>query len=237
MRHNTRVTVRGLFTKYHIPVDGVLVGSAYLSDLVNGLSSEIALGKIDVAIVAAGQNDFYYKANDFDVSGTASANGKWISDSYAVDRLRAAGKAKVVLALIPGPEGTAADGGRAHNVVDAIDRANALLMEGAAARGIPTVDLFATIVPGEDFQIGNVVIPFDSKASSADLVFAGGGICNSAFWCAGPRHATKYRAEDGMHPNTIIQAQMANQVIAALNAVYGAGISPLTDEEILSLVP
>lgn len=243
----TQVTVAGLLTKWKIRVDGPFVGSAYLSALVTGLSSEIARGEIDFAVVAAGQNDFYYKANDFDVSGTASPNGKSIPLSFiqgvaasvlnAVDRLLAAGNVKVVLALIPGAEGTAANGGRAQNVLNAIEQANGLLIAGAAQRGIPVVDLFGGLVAGQDFHIGNIVIPFDSKASNSDLVFAtSGGVCNSSLWCAGPSHAGKYRAEDGLHPNTIIQAKMANQVIGVLNEAYGAGITPLRDDEILGLV-
>ena len=45
----------------------------------------------------------------------------------------------------------------------------------------------------------------------------------------------RYRAEDGLHPNTVIQGLMANEVLKALNAAYGAGIELLTDEEILAL--
>ena len=78
----------------------------------------------------------------------------------------------------------------------------------------------------------------DSAATEDDLVAqgtAGTGPCNSAGQCAAPSHADHYRAEDGLHPNTLVQGLIANQVIEALNDRYDTGIELLTDDEILAL--
>lgn len=53
--------------------------------------------------------------------------------------------------------------------------------------------------------------------------------------CAGPEHARYATAEDGIHPNTVIQGLMANEIIAALNRALDLDIAPLRDYEILKL--
>jgi hypothetical protein len=40
---------------------------------------------------------------------------------------------------------------------------------------------------------------------------------------------------DGFHPGTVVQGVLANMFIEATNRAYGAGLTPLSDQEILEL--
>jgi len=238
---------------WQMRTDSPFMGSAYLDEQAEGLAPYIARGEVDYAFVGAGSNDFFYRTTSFSLTGSAKPLKQLDIDAIfvedvahsvllAVDTLRAAGAVKVMMALIP--MGTAEGGGGSPEVLAGIAAANEILAEGARRRGIATVDLFgfardpARSRPDGSIVIGDRVIPFDSAATDADLVprgTPGAGACNSKGRCAGPQHVLRYRAEDGLHPNTVIQGLMANEVLKALNAAYGAGIELLTDEEILAL--
>lgn len=233
--------------------DSAFMGSSYLQEQAAGLAPYIASGEVKYAFVGAGSNDFFYRTSTFSLAGSAKPlNELDIDDVFiedvahsvllAVDTLLASGDVKVVMALIP--MGTAEEGGGSPEILAGIAAANVILIEGARRRGIPTVDLFgfaqdpARSRPDGGIVIAGQVIPLDSAASDADLVprgTTGAGACNSKDLCAGPQHALRYRAEDGLHPNTAIQGLVANEVLKALNAAYGTGVELLTDAEIMAL--
>lgn len=220
-------------------IDSAFVGSRYVSDQVSGLLGE----NVNLAVVAAGSNDYFYHTHHFSMTGNSSRNNTDPDDAFNedvahsllehVDRLLEA-ETQVLLAYIP--PGTA--GGEADQpTLDGIAAANAILEAGAAERGIPMVDLFG-FEQNEDgsIDIGGLHIPQDSIATEADLVAAetvGAGKCRSDNRCAGPSHKEKYIADDGLHPNTIVQGLIANQVIYALNDGFGLAIAPLSESEIL----
>jgi hypothetical protein len=88
-----------------------------------------------------------------------------------------------------------------------------------------------------NIQVGELLVLANTEATDpTDLAPDGVGPCNSSGDCATLLHSTKYIADDGLHPNTIVQALMANEVLKAMNSAYGAGIALLSDEEILELV-
>ena len=230
-----------LFT-YDMRIDGSAVGSRYVVDQVPMLVQE--QDRPEYVVVAAGSNDYFYKTTSFTLWGSMKPNGvipdaafnQEIADSLLqhADKLQQAGS-KVLLAYIP--EGTA--GGEDKDVVAAIREANALLAAGAAKRNIPMFRLFDFAKNADGgVTVGDFTVVYGSAAKQADLLPATAqhiGKCRSDKLCAGPTHKNHFIADDGLHPNTIIQALMANQIIAALNGAYQLNIAPLSDSEILSL--
>ncbi len=242
---------------FNLPIDSL--GSAYGDTLALGLAQSISGGLVGMAYAGLGSNDFFYQTRVFDFSGNDYPRGgldtsdpAWQAASAAdiggailehVDTLMAAGEVDIILALIP--PGTAS-GEQDAGVLAAINLANAILVSGAAERGIPAaavVDLWGwNDDPGrldaqDNVLVGDLVVKAESEATDpADLAPEGAGPCNSAGDCATLSHASKYIAEDGLHPNTIIQAMLANQVLKAMNGAYNAGIPLLSDEEILGVL-
>lgn len=235
-----RMVVDFWLFKYDMPIDNSAAGSRYVADQV----SMLVLDKVDIAIVAAGSNDYFYKTTKISVFGKMKPNGvvpdtafnRSIADALLqyVDQLTEAGS-KVLLASIP--EGTA--GGTDEQVVAAIREANALLKQGAAERGIPVVNFFAFDQNADGgVTIGDFTVVYGSAAKTADLLPQGAtaaGKCRADKLCAGPTHKNHFIADDGLHPNTLIQALIANQVLKALNTAYDLNIRLLSDAEMLAL--
>lgn len=235
--------------------DPLFDGGSYVGDQAIGLAGQIANDEVQVAFVGGGSNDFFYRTTLFDVnqvryedpSADPAAEVADIASSILahVDTLLAAGAAstsgdvELLVALLP--PGTAAEGAESQEIIDAINAVNDILIAGAAERGVATVDLFGFTLdtnrtnPDGSVNIGDLTISPDSVATAHDLSADGTGLCNSFAECALPSHATKYIAEDGIHPNTAIEGLIANQVIDALNIGYGYNVALLTDAEILSL--
>ena len=63
-----------------------------------------------------------------------------------------------------------------------------------------------------------------------------GVFCNFEGLCPRESHAWYYLAEDGIHLNTLMQGQLANEIIGLLNGNYGYSIARLSDAELLGLV-
>lgn len=146
---------------------------------------------------------------------------------------------------------------RALAIADAVNQTNALIMAGVAARQaagqhIAMVDLWGWTKDPNDphhynadgsVNIGGVSI-FPTAVSTdplaGDLVpygtpGASTTLCNAQGMCATQQNATHMYTEPEAHPNTLIQALLANQIIDALNTNFGAGIARLTDQEILAI--
>ena len=235
-----RMSLDFWITTWDMPIDGSAVGSRYVEDQVTAILEE----PIEYAVVAAGSNDYFFKTHDFSLLGTPNRNNEdtgaafnlSISEALLnhVDRLKAKG-VKVMLAYIP--MGTA--GGADETVLNAIATANRQLKAGAKERDVPMVKLFdfeKTETGG--IKVGELEVELTGVAKKADLVPQGSGKtgkCRSDGLCAGPTHKTHFIADDELHPNTTVQAMIANQVIKAFNANYGMAIPLLSDEEILKL--
>lgn len=223
-------------------------GSSYLSSQTAGLSTHIASGSVDTVFVGIGSNDFFYRSSTFDFAGNATLDNPVnvsqldaddISASIlaGVDTLIAAGNSDILLALLP--EGTA--GGAPPEVLAAIQSVNDILTQGASSRGVAVVDLWGwTSEAGRvnldgSVNVGGIQINASTSASAMDVSAVGSGPCNSEGLCALSSHANHYAAEDGLHPNTLIQGLMANQIISALNQSYGHNIQALSDQELLAV--
>jgi hypothetical protein len=230
-------------------------GTSVLSTQTDGLAQMISNNQVDTAFVGIGSNDFYYHMNIItDLNGTSEPNPSAVIDQLFIDHMAdsilsgvddllvaggnsSSGDIDLLLALIP--MGTAA--GSTPEVLAGIEAVNAQLLVGAAERGVATVDLFgwaedSSIVDEQgNVTIGGLFIELGSAASPGDLGPEGTGPCNSLGECATEQHANNYIAEDGLHPNTVIQGLIANEVIGTLNEYYGYSINSLNDEEILSV--
>jgi hypothetical protein len=119
--------------------------------------------------------------------------------------------------------GAYTDPGARQLVSDAVEYANVLLLQLAAANGIPVVDVHALLAAGD-----------------GSLPLALGGIAIQAGAPGGTRDPTSFFLPDGAHADTLVQGIFANAIIAAANAAYGTDLTPLGDAEILAnagLVP
>ena len=238
------------------PLPIAVLGGSHLGAQTAGLAEEIAAGNVGTAYVGIGSNDFFYNSYILDPSGSVTLdsavviNQAFIDDVASsilagVDTLLAAGAAStdgsvdLLLGLVPA--GTA--GGSSPEILAGIDAVNQQLIDGAASRGVAIVDLWSWTL-GESrvdqatdiLTVGGLVIQPDTVATSADIGPQGDGVfCNTDGGCALDSHALNIAAEDGVHPNTIIQGLMANEIINALNANYGHSVELLTDAEIWGL--
>ncbi|MDG2125844.1 MAG: SGNH/GDSL hydrolase family protein [Verrucomicrobiales bacterium] len=98
-------------------------------------------------------------------------------------------------------------------------RLNGELAAVAAERGIGFADiapLTEELIYTEDYCYQGIRFRNDGDAGGDELDVWLGGV-----------------ASDNFHPNTIGQAVVANVIIGAFNEAYGAGIEPLSTEEIL----
>jgi hypothetical protein len=239
------------------------LGSSYGDTMATGLASYITAGDVQFAYVGLGSNDFFYLSRNFTLSGADVAkpgfdgsDTVWqdtasteVSSAILahVDILLGAGAVNIIVAELP--MGTAAirsgedpDPG----VLVAIDQTNTKLRAGLLNRSIPAgafIDLFAWNTdpvrqkPNGTVIVGGLNIPAGSTATDPeDLAPDGFGPCNSFGDCATLSHTQNFSAEDGLHPNTLIQALFANEIIAALNSVYGQSIETLSDDEMLAII-
>ncbi len=176
----------------------------------------------------------------------------------AVDTALAAGNVRVLVAVVHVRDEAFTDA-RSVAITAAAQQVNANLAQAVAARAangktIAMVDLWGWAVDGSDphhrnpdgsLTVGGLHITNTAASLSpamGDLAAAGSPgasaiLCTSTGSCATAQHATHATAEDGLHPNTVIQALLANQVIKALNANFGESIPVLSDADIESLVP
>jgi phospholipase/lecithinase/hemolysin len=233
------------FSLFKLKIDNFFVGSEYLEKQVDNILSSVESGQIELVSIGAGSNDFLYETHRFDLAGNMTRNNvdpdaafaDSVSNSLLAQaaRLKAAG-AKVLLALVPS---FTAGGPADLPTQQSIDITNAALISGAAELGIAIVDMYGFERNADGgVTVGGVTVVGGTAATDADLVPAGtpgAGDCYASGLCAGPTHKTKYAAEDGFHPNTIIQGLIANQVIEIMNSFYGTSITPLTEQEIVSL--
>lgn len=234
------------------------IRSSYGDTMAAGIATQIIAGDVDTVYVGLGSNDFFYQTRQFDAAQNdyprpeVDTNDPVWQDSIAadvsgailqaIDTILSAGSVNIIVGELPLGTASGLGSGDDPGTLAAIAKTNVLLRAGVLSRGIPAdaiVDLFAyrndpqRVNANDEVLIEGWVIPQNSVAQTSDLLATGAGPCNSAGLCARPSHGQKFIAEDGRHPNTIIQGLMANEIIAGLNSAYGAGIAPLTDVEIL----
>jgi hypothetical protein len=225
--------------------------AASLPQQAAGMVPLIQQGRIDTVYISTGGNDFFYRTQIID-----TVNGGLLQDTNApidqafiddiadnilasIDALQAAGAADIILAQVPIiPIMDQAQ-------IDGVNAVNQILAAGAADRGVLFFDSQAWSrsgpkvdpVTGDITINGQLTIPFGSRATAADIGPDGVGVfCNFEGLCPRESHAGYYLSEDGIHLNTLMQGQLANEIIRLLNDNYGRNITPISDAELLQLV-
>lgn len=221
--------------EYNFARTGATVNSMFVSSQVEGLRDEIKKGKVNVAIIAIGANDFapYITPDGYDalynntVSETAMLRKKnqIVSDiRTAIDVLQSSGDVRIILVLIPDwgnhlgvrlvfplPESR-------RRVTDLVEATNADLMKLADERGIVTVNpntFYRSVFADSqtEMRLGKytftTIIPGDDPRS----LFL----------------------DDGIHAGTVLNGLFANQIIIALNRTMGTSIRPFSHEEIIRM--
>ena len=125
-----------------------------------------------------------------------------------------------------------------------VDAVNALLAAAAPTKDFVFFDTQAWSQTGPkvdpqtgDIVVGGVRVPFASVASRADIGPEGDGVfCNFEGDCPLDSHANFFISEDGIHLNTLMQGQLANEYIDILNNEFDRNVAPITDAELLQLV-
>lgn len=225
--------------------------AASLPQQAAGMVPLIQQGRIDTVYISTGGNDFFYRTQIID-----TVNGGLLQDTNApidqafiddvasnilasIDALQAAGAADIILARVPIiPIMDQAQ-------IDGVNAVNQILAAGAADRGVLFFDSQAWSrsgpkvdpVTGDITINGQLTVPFGSRATAADIGPDGVGVfCNFEGLCPRESHAGYYLSEDGIHLNTLMQGQLANEIIKLLNDNYGRNIAPISDAELLQLV-
>jgi len=225
--------------------------AASLPQQVAGMVPLIQQGRIDTVYISTGGNDFFYRKQIINTTGgglltdtTAPIDQAFIDDLAgniltSIDALQAAGAADIILAqvpIIPIMD---------QEQIDGVNAVNQILATGAAARGVLFFDSQAWTRSGPKIDPvtgaitinGQLTVPFGSRATAADIGPDGVGVfCNFEGLCPRESHAGYYLSEDGIHLNTLMQGQLANEIIRLLNDNYGRNITPISDAELLTLV-
>jgi len=220
-----------------------------LSLQVDIMAPLVSAGQVDTVILSIGGNDFFYEANITDtVNGglrpdpDAAIDQAFVDDVAGsilagVDRLNAAGPVDIILSWVP----TIPIMDQAQ--IDGVAAVNAILADAAPGRDYVFFDSQAWSRTGPkvdpatgDIVVGGIRVPFGSTASADDIGADGDGLfCNFEGLCPLDSHASFFIAEDGIHLNTLMQGQLANEYIAILNDEFGYDIAPITDAELLGL--
>jgi hypothetical protein len=199
-----------------------------------GLISQVKSGDVTLVYSELGENDFGFGGNGigryYDI-----AAGRLAGDALtgfiesvvgaiedAVDQLQNAGDVRIVLSTIQDPTvwpliGTAhTPAGR--RVSQAVQQANASIVEMANEKQVPVADIYGlgNLSLGANLMIGDVTI--QSRGSSNNV-----------------RNDPRNFYVDGIHYGTVINGLYANVFIEAVNRAYNAGITPLSDQEILAM--
>lgn len=223
------------------------LGGHDMQQQIDAIRPYILNGDIDIVFLMIGSNDFAareLKQQSFcDASWDAFEN-QLIGKIFAsVDDMLDAGVDKIMIGLIP--LGTAA--GVAQGIVlQRINETNARIIAESSARQLPTLDPWRfnknpqQMNPDTgDLFIGSYTVEGGSKADINDAVAMPTpgsdviGACNTHGKCGTLATTLKFSATDGLHPGTVAQGFIANEIIGAFNQHFSLAIDSLSDQEIL----
>lgn len=176
----------------------------------------------------------------------------------AMDAVLAAGNVQVLVAAIHIREEGQTDA-RSLTLINAANQVNANLATAITARQaqgkpIAIVDQWAWGAdqnnphhqnPDRSFSLGDIAVsytaasqnPTDGDVATQGTPGSSSTLCTSTGLCATSQHPTHFTADDGLHPNTLVQALLANEVLEALNTHFNMNIPLLSDPEIQAIVP
>lgn len=207
-------------------------GATTTSVLSNGQHTELASlvtdGDVTFGALLIGTNDFGSADGALIAAGLLSGQPlqNWLEQRAAniitaADTVVSAGPEGFLLfgvadvALLPGGRSMLTTAAERQRIGDAIDEINRQIREYAEGEGIAffdTASAMRDLLSGTTASIGGV--PINLTTGNSD---------------------THYFFRDQIHPNVVGNGVIANMFITSVNEAYGAGITPLSDYEILEL--
>ena len=232
----TRSSPRRSGYGYNWALSGATADTAIDEGQHTGVAAQVAAGEVSLVYIYVGFNDFahgnYRDIYNGSTSGSnldAKIEGVIEDITTAVDVVQAAGPVEIVLVdlydfSVERPELVASfpDPARRQVVTDAVREVNAALASMAQQRGIVLVEftpyiteVFASADQNGFIHIAGELIDVNNPGNE-------------------PHHFT---LDDGSHHGgTIGNALFANEVfIEPVNAAFGAGIMPFTEQEMLEI--
>lgn len=206
-----------------------------------GVAQQIQAGQVSHVIIQIGINDFYEDNVALAIYGGQLSgeplqqflDGVIDNVELAVQTVKVAGKSKVMLAatpdylspeVLPGLQETFPDAAGRQRVIDAFAYVNQGLAEVATREQVHFFDfnaaLRAEIVPRRDpndqrfILVGAERIDVNAKGNDPHYM---------------------YVDDDYAHAGTVFSGLFANLFINEMNAVFGTGLAPFSDDEILSI--
>lgn len=208
-----------------------------------GLAALAQSGDITHAVVAIGQNDFapalfsgaywnIYQGTWSTATINAYVASRVANITLAADTAINAGARVMVSGIVdygvsPLTRSFFTNATRRNNVTAVINQVNAQVRNFAQQRRIVYLDLPA---------LGTAIFGTNTALRSTILV---GGVTinlNQSNTAANARPAAAF-VDDSVHPMTTLQGAFANVVAAGLTVGYGAGVAPLSDQEIIARSP
>lgn len=204
-----------------------------------GVAEQIRAGHVSHVIVQIGVNDFYVNEVAVEIYNgqlTGDAlheylNGIVANVELAVGTLKDAGTDNIILSATPNflpldiledADVLLPDETKRQQVIDAFDYVNEGLSEVASREQVPFFDFNAELAADLESRYD----PEDRQ-----FILVGGERIEVKVKGNEPHHL--FVDDEYAHPGTIFSGLIANVFIKGMNAVFGTGIAPFSDDEIL----
>jgi len=219
----TQLTKSGAFSVS--PIGNQAVGGAVSTDMVNeqlpAIQAQIQAGQLDYTLVMIGANDAAYAAADFLTNGNLTGTVQSLVNTvvqnvtFTLNTIAHTGSVHQIVANIPDQSVAPlvkslftqyhATPAQIAEFKAGIQLANSEIAAFALRHNIPLIDMFAAT---------------DSIIAHPPLRLAGVNFTNLF-------------AADGYHPGAVADGLVANAVINAANRQFHAGITPISDQQIV----
>jgi phospholipase/lecithinase/hemolysin len=221
--------------KYNWSRSGATAQSLIDSGAHLGLAGQVANGEVSHVFIWIGGNDFatwngtyanIYNGVISDAELQAKIESVVANITTAVDTVRQAGQVQMVMVTLgdrgitPDAIGQFPDAAKRQRATDAVNAVNDGLKALAVARGIELVD------------VNTFAVSLRNRLDQSGVMRIGGQTIDIFGYGKEP-HMGRLDDDDG-HAGTVLSGLIANTLfLEPFNRAYGAGLAPLTDEEIL----
>lgn len=218
--------------EYDFARTAATIAEAVRSGQHTGLAQEIKAGKVNVAIVFIGANDFFpytaggyesiYNGSLTEADITAKVNRMVADETTIIETLQSAGDVRILLVKVPDwghhPGAIVAfpDPRGRERVSRVIEQVNSQFEQMAKANGIATAD------PNDFYD------QIASHEKNGELTLA--GVKMDELIPSDDPHSLFL--DDFVHPGTVYNGLFANFLVEKMNSQLGISIKPLSDAEI-----
>lgn len=206
-----------------------------------GVAEQVRAGQVSHVIIQIGINDFYWddvaiRIYEGQLTGeplTEFLNGIVANIELAVGTVKDAGTDNIILSATPNflaldvlgdADVVLPDETKRQRVIDALDYVNQGLAEVASREQVPFFDFNAALSDELDRRYD----PTDRR-----YIVVGGERVEVKVKGDEPHHL--FVGDEYAHPGTIFSGLIANLFIKEMNATFGTGIAPFSDDELLSI--